>query len=99
MTRREATLALLERFNVGARVVAYEYDPAGSDTSYVPEPRDVAVLEAFVGRSLEEKDFGFCVGAGHFPSRFYIGPALWEEIRAALSDNVTPEGEGRTKSL
>lgn len=88
MTRAAATLALLGRFEVGAKVVDYAYDPAGSDTSYVPSADDVAIVQAFLDRELVEKDFYFMVGGGHSRCRYGLSRELVEEIGKHLDQDV-----------
>lgn len=73
MTKQEAIRVLLSRFKIGARVTHVEYDPAGSSTEYVPDERDLAVVEVLIGRKLAESDLHFsCGGPG---TTYYAVPA------------------------
>lgn len=80
MTKQEALLALLRNFEVGTRTVDFDYDPAGSTTSYIPDPRDVAIVQAFIKRDLIGDDFSFNTGAGPYRSCYHLRRELIEEI-------------------
>ena len=61
MTREEAIDELVLSHQIDAKLTDYKYDPAGSDYSYVPDPRGLELIEAVVGRRPEEKDLWFCM--------------------------------------
>jgi hypothetical protein len=85
LTIPEATLLLLNRFEVMADVVNCTFDPAGSEYEYKPNASDVRVLEAFVGRPIGDSELLFVVGAGPYSrSRYCIGKDLRKELLAAL---------------
>ena len=75
MTAGKALETLLGRFRVGARVIACEED----DTTYIPEPLSVAVVQAFVDRPLTEDDFWFVIGCGATPTHYAMRSEVIEE--------------------
>jgi hypothetical protein len=79
MTKLEAVKVLLGSYKIGARMVSSDYDPAGSTSEYVPDPRGLAVVEALVDRRVTEDDLYFNVGGGN---GVYFSPArLISEIK------------------
>lgn len=94
MTRERALEILINRFVVRAKVTDYDYDPAGSTTSYIPNPDDVATLEAVLDHKLSEGDFYFSVGCGSTPSRYALRSEI---VGAALKGQVSEVEKARSE--
>ena len=79
MTKLDALRYIISRFfTLNAHIVHCEYDPAGS-TQYEPDPLHLEILQALVGRELQDDDLDFCCG-GLRGAYFSIRPALLLEI-------------------
>lgn len=85
----EVIVTLASRFEIGARQTYSDGDPAGSTSEYIPEPRDLAVIEALVGRKVLESELMFMCG-GSRRERFYMPEALRLEIESRFAP-TTPE--------
>jgi len=82
MTRGKALETMLGRYRVAAKMVDCDYDPAGDTTTYIPDPRSVEVIQAFVDRPLTESDFWFVVGCGPTPSHYSVRAEVIAEATA-----------------
>ncbi len=92
MNERVKRLMQLARgFRVRAVVTTYDYDPAGSSTTYSPHGGDLALLSAMTGRAVTERDLRFNIGCGYSERDYYGVPdALLEEaIRHELAGAET----------
>lgn len=88
MTRPEALRRVFEQFELGARAVCVDRDPAGSNYEYHPDPGDVDVVQTLLGRTVAETELCVVVGAGPFPTRFHMRTALIDELTDAASSNA-----------
>lgn len=62
MTQQEAITNLASRFEIGAVLIDFDYDPSGSTSSYEPNPADLDVIEAAMGWRPVESDLFFVCG-------------------------------------
>ena len=79
MTKLEAVKHLLRP--IRARTIDYDYDPAGSSWSCVPDPDDWAALDALIPNFDAEKDLIFSVGTGGSNSdRYHLTAAARDRL-------------------
>jgi hypothetical protein len=83
MTKTEAVRNLLAGVMIQAKVIdqndAYRFDQ--SPTNYIPDPHDLAMVEAIVGRKISEEELQCHVGLGPLSTRFSLTSQLLSEVR------------------
>jgi hypothetical protein len=88
MTKLDAVRRAISLLTINARIIHFEYDPAGSTTQYEPDPRDLQILHTLIGRQVQDSELWFCCG-GLRPPYFAIPATLLLEI--TLADPPQPE--------
>lgn len=80
MTKAQAVQRLLSSFTVRAVRTEFDYDPAGSTSTYVPSKTDLALVEVLIGREVKESELFFVCG-GSVRSHYGIRQSVIEEVQ------------------